>query len=133
MITPALVRRILTLLTQDGLSQRQAARRVGVSRGTVAAIVSGRRLPSSPDRPPLPAGESESSGLPERCPQCGGLVLMPCVRCHVEQAMRRASPRCLPPANDDLQLQLQLAGPWRQRYEEVRACRLAQPTDEESL
>jgi transcriptional regulator with XRE-family HTH domain len=75
------VEEIRRLLDEGELSQRKIATRLGVSRGTVGAIASGRRG--------LYGRESDSESpdadlelLPaERCPRCGGRVHMPCLLC----------------------------------------------------
>ncbi|TSA40018.1 XRE family transcriptional regulator [archaeon] len=82
MIAPTVVEEIRGLLCVGALSQRKIARRLGISRGTVNAIAVGRRpdhaLPA-PERDGFPA----PSGVPVRCPGCGGRVQMPCLLCYV--------------------------------------------------
>lgn len=83
MIPAGMVEEVRRLLAQGRLSQRQIARRTGVSRGTVAAIASGRRHTSGP-RTALPAEAAPGGypgGKPVRCPGCGALVQMPCLAC----------------------------------------------------
>ena len=82
MIDESAVGEIRRLLAQGRFSQRHIAQLVGVSRGTVNAIAQGRR----PTHPPHRGGDDECvppSGLPARCPGCGGLVQMPCLACRV--------------------------------------------------
>ncbi|MEN6493094.1 MAG: helix-turn-helix domain-containing protein [Thermoguttaceae bacterium] len=86
MITPAVVEEIKRLLDSGHLSQRTIARQLGVSRGTVNAIALGKRLEPGPDQNPDP-GFAAPEGPLTRCPGCGGLVMMPCLLCHV-RAMR---------------------------------------------
>jgi hypothetical protein len=90
------------LLVEGELSQRKIAERVGVSRGTVAAIALGRR-PDYADRRQAgcgsfsPAGEFvPPSGPAQRCPGCGGMVQMPCLVCRVRRLQQRQpiNPRC---------------------------------------
>ena len=63
------------------------ALRVGISRTSVSAIAEGKR----PDRQsPFETHDlPEPVGPPRRCPTCGGMVLMPCLLCHI-RAMKRA-------------------------------------------
>ena len=88
MIAQAIVDEIRCLLDKGTLSQRTIARRIGVSRGTVNAIAQGKR----PDYSGLRRNADDFSppaGPPRRCPGCGGMVLMPCLLCHV-RAIRQA-------------------------------------------
>lgn len=88
MIAPALVDQIRQMLTQGELSQRKIAQRLGISRGTVNAIAQGKRTSV-----PLWRHGSDDyvppAGPPRRCPGCGGIVLMPCLLCHVRAMKRR--------------------------------------------
>ncbi|MFZ5832477.1 MAG: hypothetical protein ACOY3P_20515 [Planctomycetota bacterium] len=82
MLAPAVVAEIRRLLAEDRLSQRAIARQMGISRGTIAAIASGRRV----DRVPRPGSDDEllaPQGPPARCPECGGMVYLPCRLCHI--------------------------------------------------
>jgi hypothetical protein len=68
-------------LDEGTLSQRNIARRIGFSRGTVHAIARGKR-------PDYPGGAGPSDFLPlprppQRCPGCGGMVRMPCLLCYI--------------------------------------------------
>mgnify|MGYP001316407961 CR=1 FL=1 len=84
MIAQAMVDEIRKLLGTGGLSQRQIAKRLGVSRGTVNAIALGKR-PDYGDRGRDVGGFPMPSGPLRRCPGCGGMVRMPCQigRAHV--------------------------------------------------
>ncbi len=83
MIADALVREIREMLARGELSQRQIARRVGVSRGTVHAMARGKR----PDRPAPRRSNGRTFTPPRgrfrRCPTCGGMVQMPCLACYL--------------------------------------------------
>jgi DNA-binding XRE family transcriptional regulator len=84
MLAPTTVTEIRRLLNEGRLSQRNIARTLGISRGIVHAIASGKRR----DRVSLAQTVEESvvpSGLPKRCPTCGGMVHMPCLLCRVRR------------------------------------------------
>ena len=85
MISPEVVREVRSLLSKGRLSQRHIARSMGVSRGTVQAIASGRRPDYSTRRPRDRHDTIFPSGPPRRCPTCGGMVQMPCLLCHVRR------------------------------------------------
>ena len=79
MINNSIIQKIQTLLKQGKMSQRQIAKHIGVSRGTVQAVAKGKRT--------LTIAKTVSwvapTGLPKRCPQCGGHVRMPCLACQI--------------------------------------------------
>ena len=82
MIAPKIVADVRRLLAEETHSQRKIARLTGISRGTVGAIASGRRL----DYDNFDNGDlEEPSGPPERCPGCGGMVYMPCLLCQARK------------------------------------------------
>ena len=89
MLSLALVQEVRRLLDEGELSQRKIAKKLGVSRGTVGAIASGRRglYGREPDE------EDDSLCCievpPERCPSCGGMVYMPCVLCRAREYRSR--------------------------------------------
>ena len=84
MISSAKVAEIRALLDAGELSQRQIATLAGVSRGTIGAIASGKRV----ERLPRPTDEWEEEGPIVRCPDCGGKVYAPCRLCGVREYMR---------------------------------------------
>ena len=96
MIAAALVEEVRRMLREGRLSQREIAKRLGVSRGTVNAIALGRRRDGSA----LCRGQEEDdftppTGLPKRCPGCGGLAQMPCLACYIrakKEARQTARP-----------------------------------------
>ena len=95
MIAQSVVNEIRDLLAVGELSQRNIARRLGVSRGTVNAIARGKR----PDYRPPRRGDDDfvpPSGIPKRCPGCGGMVQTPCLLCRV----RGIKEGRYPPRND---------------------------------
>ena len=88
MLDEALVDEIKRLLATGQHSERKIARMTGVSRGTVSAIALGRR----PDYRAIRSKAAEQdappfSGPPQRCPTCGGLVLMPCAVCRTRKLL----------------------------------------------
>jgi len=122
MIAPKVVAEIQRLLDMKTHSQRRIAALIGVSRGSVAAIASGRRrdgdvLPGASDDAP-----AETSGPPSRCPGCGGLVYMPCLLCHLRKENPRAAARRRT-SDSPASTRLELRPEHRERYEEVRAWR----------
>jgi len=77
------VAEIRRMLAQGEFSQRKIAEQTGVSRGTIGAIALGRR-PDYDDRRQAVRGDFAAPAGPlRRCPGCGGMVLMPCLLCHV--------------------------------------------------
>jgi len=88
MIAAAVIDEIRRLLSEEELSQRAIALRVGVSRGTVGAVARRTRPDYRPPPGQWDADYVEPGGLPTRCPGCGGMVLMPCLACRV-RALRR--------------------------------------------
>jgi hypothetical protein len=83
MLSMAIVEEVRRMLREGRFSQRGIAAKMGVSRGTVNAIALGKR----PDRPARQMASDDGflppSGLPVRCPGCGGKVQMPCLLCYV--------------------------------------------------
>jgi len=82
MIDDDVVCEIRRLLGERRISQRDIARRIGVSRGTVNAIARGRRV-GRPRTERPGAGFIAPSGRPVRCPGRGALVQMPCLACQL--------------------------------------------------
>ena len=126
MIASPVIDCIKKLLAEGELSQRKIAKKVGVSRGTVASVASGRRPDyeqlrhkRQQDQQPLPLGPLA------RCPECGGMVYMPCRLC--EMRSRRAdAPQRSPNAQPTEPLGLDLRGEARARYEAVHLQRMQQ-------
>jgi hypothetical protein len=80
MVSPSKVEDVRRLLAQ-GMSQRRIACQLGVSRGTVGGIASGKRPNYA-----LKIHEEPASRLPAiRCRGCGGLVHPPCRLCKVRE------------------------------------------------
>ncbi len=92
MLELARVQEIRQLLAEKRLSQRKIATTLGVSRGTVLAIARG---PHARETRPMTREEDleERIGPVERCPTCGGRVIMPCLLCHVRRLQQRQKQR----------------------------------------
>jgi hypothetical protein len=78
MLSLKIVEEVKRLLDEKRLSQRKIATQLGISRGTVHAIASGKRgihgRESNSDEEPAPH-------TPVRCVGCGARVYLPCVLC----------------------------------------------------
>ncbi len=88
MLAPWVVAEVQRLHAEGRLSRRAIARRMGVSRGSVDAIVRGRRALGPEDHS---RGEEEvepGSGPLQRCGGCGGLVRAPCLVCRLRAVGR---------------------------------------------
>jgi hypothetical protein len=107
---------IRALLAEGKLSQRAIARKVGVSRGTVAAIAS-RKRPCYERR--LAEDPSATSRRRGRCPTCRAIVLLPCLACLVRQLLAPGALRPLPPCAEE-PLRLELRPAEFRRYLQVR-------------
>ncbi len=133
MITARVVDEVRRLLARGELSQRKIARLLGISRGTVGEIASGRR----PDYEALRRDRAEEepappAGPPRRCPDCGGMVAMPCLACSTVAADNVPGFLTLyDRLRYDEPLGLNLRPEDRKRYEEVRAARLAAESEAE--
>jgi hypothetical protein len=96
MLPLKVVQEIKRLLDEGRCSQRQIAQTLGVGRGTVSAIASGKRG--------LHGHESMSereldSAAPVRCPGCGARVYLPCILCQARsyRKQRKQSKRSRQP------------------------------------
>ena len=85
MIARALVEEVRRMLLAGRVSQRKIAQTLGVSRGTVNAIARGRRRDNFARRRQYEEadGFTPPTGMPARCPGCGGLTQMPCLVCYI--------------------------------------------------
>ena len=83
MIKNDIIKKISHLIKQGGLSQRQIAKKLGVSRGTVQAVVNGKRKEHVPNAMKKTGIWVIPSGQPKRCPHCGSWVRMPCLACQL--------------------------------------------------
>ena len=86
MLSPAKVEEVRRLLVRGNVSQRQIAKLLDVSRGSVNAIASGKRSD-------YPVKELDADDIrcwlpPVRCNGCGGMVYAPCRLCRLRVAQR---------------------------------------------
>ena len=89
MLAKSLIEEIDRLLKHGKLSQRKIAAQMRVSRGTVAAIASGRRgLYGREPRDDEPTPLAPQSP-PARCPRCGYRVYLPCRICRSREFQER--------------------------------------------
>jgi len=89
MIAPHLVAHVEQLLAEGKSSHRKIARITGVSRGTIGAIASGRRSIRPRPRWPWEDEPLVPDTPPRRCPDCGGMVYMPCRACRARKAISK--------------------------------------------
>ncbi len=122
MLAPKTVDEVHRLLSEGKLSQRAIARRLGISRGTVCAMATGRRGNCESLARANGGGNSSKPADPsERCPGCGAMVYMPCRLCRARAAVAKRSARPLRPvlARLDASLEPELKDGHRKRYEEI--------------
>ena len=120
MIGPAAIEEIQRLLAEGDLSQRKIAKLMKVSRGTVAAVASGKRRPYYP-RPE--DSDEQFMGPVRRCPGCGGMATMPCRACRIRELKAQSSKRDQSDTRNE-PLRLDLAEEHQTRYEEIRRQRM---------
>lgn len=89
MITPQVIREVKRLLEAGQMSQREIARRTGVSRATVGSVAMGRRPDYEQLEQERAAQHWRPQGPPRRCPGCGGLVYLPCRLCRLREETTR--------------------------------------------
>jgi hypothetical protein len=89
----------------------------------VNRIASGKRPAELVRKPREEEGPEEPTGPPERCAECGALVVLPCRACHTRNQSKRTREhvRAMALLNEPLGLELRPAH--QRRYEEVRARR----------
>jgi hypothetical protein len=90
MLPQAKVEEVHRLLALGNISQRQIARELGISRGTVGAIASGKRLDFPAN---IPEADFQCLLPPMRCRGCGGLVHHPCRLCRIRALISREQAR----------------------------------------
>src|SRR4051812_24840551 len=84
MLPTALVKEINRLLKEGELSHRKIALRLGVGRGTISAIATGRRALHGKEQRRRGSDELPKSP-PFRCPRCGYRVYIPCRICRMRR------------------------------------------------
>ncbi len=89
MIAVTVVEEIRRMLGEGRLSQRKIASKIGVSRGTVSAIAQGKHVVVLKKQQSDQRGFIPPTGMPVRCPECGGLVQMPCLLCYIRTKRRQ--------------------------------------------
>ncbi len=89
MLPLVVVEKVRRMLDERKMSHRKIADKLGISRGTVGAIASGRRgvygREPGQKSPTLCCLELP----PERCSGCGATVYLPCVLCSVRKYQAR--------------------------------------------
>ena len=80
MIEPQKILEVIRLLKAGKHSQRKIARMLGVSRGTVSAIASGKLRRDFKENVNI-----RPKGPWVRCPECGGKTQMPCTVCSLKK------------------------------------------------
>ncbi len=86
MLADSLITEIRKMLDSGAMSQREIARRLKVSRGTVGAVALGKRK-AAIERTATAARAAfkHPRGMPIRCPSCGAKTQMPCLACYVRK------------------------------------------------
>lgn len=131
MISVARERAVCRMLRME-VTGREIARRTGVHRGTVDAIRSGRRSPTASLREAQRREVKAAEVAIKRavCSICGVEVSMPCVACAAREREAERSPadrraELLRLLEQSPVIGLDLRGAAQQRYQEVRARRIA--------
>lgn len=107
------------LILQGQLSQRRIARETGLSRGTIHALVAGKR--NIKKRKPQFLIEHKKKSPYVRCPECGSRVRIPCVFCTIRKQQEQV--RHFVTEGVDIDCSINLSGEERKRYLEVRKWR----------
>ena len=88
MLSASMVAEIRGLLDEGRLSRRAIARQLGVSRGSVDSIASGRRTERDGE-PNEKSLQCKKRAPARRCRECGGMVNLPCLLCRARAYRRR--------------------------------------------
>lgn len=94
MIAAEVIEEVQRMLVTGKHSCREISRRTRVSRSTIERIAKGERLAHCPTGD-FAGTQIERSTVAERCPDCGGMVYLPCLPCDAKlfrerrQVMRR--------------------------------------------
>lgn len=96
MLSTALIMEVRRELDRAELSFREISKRLGVSRGIIAAMAKGERGNHGRDLDGETARSSPRRPLtsPVRCPECGGLVYAPCRLCAARACRERTLEIC---------------------------------------
>lgn len=121
MLTATQVAEVRALLG-EGRNQCEISRTLGLARGTVAKIASGRYPDHAAIRRVQEQGrDSQSEGPIGKCPACGHRVHLPCQICRARAARTAVSAgRASSFQLLDEPLGLQLQPKHQRRYEEIR-------------
>jgi len=138
MIAEEKIREAETMLALGKMSQREIAKRTGLSRATIYLIAKGKRKIQIKTIDPDMLPESKN-GPPVRCRSCGAMVEMPCLLCHLKDLAARNRPVMQLCPNTvqspsvmtneqhltraTIRIGLNLTGDELKRYREVRAWR----------
>lgn len=87
MLALGLEREVERLLDSKRLSERQIAKRLGISRGTVRSVAKVQRPTRTTCKKKGFSFFSDETP-PARCKSCGAIVFMPCLLCHVRTLAR---------------------------------------------
>ena len=95
LLTEAIAEDVRRLSRTESLSGRRIARKLGISRWAVQAILHDQWKPYIP-KSSIPHSDGpivEPHGPFRRCVGCGGLVMMPCLACQLRSlSCRRLTP-----------------------------------------
>ena len=91
MLDVSVIDEVARLIREGRLSQRRIAKKLGISRGIVGAVANGTRslFGMHANKENAESVEQTTSRLPERCPGCGGRVLLPCVYCRAQAYLQQ--------------------------------------------
>jgi hypothetical protein len=91
MLSTALIMEVRRELDRGELSHREISRRLGVSRGIIAAMAKGERGDHGrdPDQENFRSSPRRPLTSLVRCPECGGLVYAPCRLCAARACRER--------------------------------------------
>ncbi len=116
MLEPSVIRDIQRLL-DAGHPQRAIARDLAVSRNIVVQVARGQRVPQEPA-----AYDRRKRFSLRRCPDCGGIVEMPCRLCQTRELIAGGHLRSTTGGHEPL-AKLDLRPEHHNRYLEVRRWR----------
>ncbi len=127
MISQQQADRVAELLAK-GVSQRQAAVRAGVSRGTVATIAAGKWKPRQPS---LLAVTPKAARIYRFCRACNCKAVMPCLACDLRKYASQQ--KRIDDTGKPMSLGLALQSEHRQRYRMIAKGQVDLGTDRADL